>query len=184
MNYNANLGIGNSTGMAFWAPIDTGLPEYPSEVLTSEDWTLIGAVSEDGISYSPNRDLTPLKNWSKEIERLLTSDSDGELEVPLLYTNEDTFSILFGENSVTVTNATQTHGKLISVNIDPNETPEGRAFVFLMKDGDDMMMIATKRGFITSVSDVSFSPSDAIVWTATISAKNWTFMKDNTQVTQ
>lgn len=183
MTNKANLGIGNASGMAFWAPLDTGLPEYPAEVLTSEDWTLIGAVSEDGISYSPNRDLEPLRNWAKEIERLLTSDADGTLEVPFLYTTEDTFNIIFSESAVTVTPATQTHGKLISVDIDPNETPEGKAFVFLMKDGDDMMMIATRRGFITSVSDVSFSPSDAIVWTATISSKNWTFMKDDGQKT-
>lgn len=180
MTNNANLGIGLATGMAFWAPLGTALPAYPGAELSS-DWTEIGAVAESGISYTPARDLTPLKNWSKEIERLLTSDSEGTVESPLLYTVEETLKLLFSESAVTVTAATSEHGKVVSVNIDPNVVPEGRAFLFLMKDGDDLMMLGTSRGFITSVGSVSFSPSDAITWTPTISAKVWTFAKNDGQ---
>lgn len=178
--YSANLGIGLATGMAYVAPIDTALPAYPGEALAA-DWVEIGAISEDGISLSPNRDLTPLRNWAKEIERLMSSDGDETVEAPFLYTNEETLKLLFGEDAVTVTAADATHGKVVSVDIDPTIMPDGMAFLFLMKDGDDLMMLGTSRGFITSVSDVSFSPTQAIIWTATISAKSWTFAKNDGQ---
>ena len=180
MTNNANLGIGLATGMAYTAPLGTALPSYPGAELSS-DWEEIGAISEDGISYSPSRDLTPLRNWAKEIERLMTSDSDGTIQAPFLYTTEDTLKVLFSEDAVTVTAADSTHGKVVSVDIDPTVVPEGRAFLFLMKDGDDLMMIGTSRGFITGVSDVSFSPTAAIIWTGTISSKVWTFAKNDGQ---
>ena len=55
--------------------------------------------------------------------------------VPFLYATENTFKILFFENVGTVISKTSEHGKVISSNIEPNEVPEGKDFLFLMKDG-------------------------------------------------
>lgn len=183
MNYDVNLGIGLSTGMAFHAPIGTALPAFPGEEL-SEAWKEIGHVSEDGISWSLNRDLDPLRNWAKEIERLLPSDGDGSVEAPFIHTTAETLRTLFGNEAVTVVEADQAHGKLVTLDVDPDNMPGGEAFLFLMKDGDDLLMLGTERGFVTSVSDVSFAPSEAITWSATISAKNWKFAKNDTRVTE
>lgn len=181
MTNKTNLGIGRASGMAYIAPAGTALPTDPRAIPDSP-WTEIGAVSEDGISFSPNRDFETLRNWAKEIERLMPPDDDETLEVPFMHTTEGTMKMVFGEDSVTVTEATAEHGKRVSVNIDPTMLPEDHAYVFFMKDGDDALMIGTEKGFITSVGDVSFSPSDAIIWTATIAAKSWTFVKDDGQV--
>ena len=54
------------------------------------------------------------------------------------------------------------------------------ACLFLMKDGDDLMMLGTTNGFITALDDISFQPGSAITWNATISADTWTFMKETT----
>lgn len=177
---NVNLGIGLATGMAYFAPIDTALPAFPGDTL-SQDWVEIGAVSEDGVTFNGNRDFESLRNWAKEIERSMPPEGDATLEVPFLYTNSTTLELLFSEDAVTTTAATSEHGNVVSVNIDPTLMPEGKAFLFLMKDGDDLMMIGTSKGFVTSVSDIAFSPTEAIVWTATISAKNWTFAKNDGQ---
>lgn len=178
-----NLGIGqdSATGMAFYADKDTTLPTDPSAAISSTTWTNIGAVSEDGISFSPNRDLEPLRNWAKEIERLMAAEGDGTLEVPFIYTEEETFNVLFGEDAVDVTAATTTTGKITAVEISPDNIPEGKAFIFIMKDGDDVIMIGTKAGFITSVSDVTFGPSEAITWTGTISSRDWVVIKNDGQ---
>ena len=51
-----------------------------------------------------------------------------------------------------------------------------------MKDGDDMLMLGTSKGIVREVSDVSFAPTSAITWEATIEAASWTFAKDDGQV--
>ena len=181
MTNDVNLGIGLATGMAYHAPQGTALPAYPGEELSS-DWVEIGAVSEDGISWGLNQSRTPLRNWAKEIERLMAADGDSTIESPFIHTTEETLKTLFGEDAVEVTEATTEHGKIISVEIGPDAMPDGEAFLFLMKDGDDLMMVGTSKGFITEVADVAFSPTEAITWTATISSKAWTFKKNDGQV--
>lgn len=181
--YDVNLGIGNASGMAFHAPAGTALPAYPGADLTSTDWEEIGAIAEDGISYGMNHSLDAIRNWALEIERLKSADGDATIEAPFIDTTEDVLKTLFGDDNVTVTAATQTHGKLISVEIGPDTQPGAEAFMFLMKDGDDMIMVGTTRGFVTEVADIDFGPQDAITWTATISAKSWVVMKDDGQVT-
>ena len=183
MTNSVNLGIGNETGMAYHSPAGTALPEYPGATLDAA-WQEIGAVSEDGISYGMNHSFDTLRNWAKQIERLIAADGDATVKAPFIDTTEDTLKTLFGEDNVTVTAATQTHGKLISVDIGPDTMTDAEAFLFLMKDGDDMIMIGTTRGFITEVGDIDFKPNDAITWDATISSKSWTVMKDNGQTTQ
>lgn len=182
MTNNVNLGIGLATGMAFHAPVGTALPEYPSEVL-SEDWKEIGAVAEDGISYGMNHSMTPLRNWAKVIERLMAADGDATIKAPFMDTTKDTLETLFGAENIVTTAATETHGELISITIGPETMPESEAVLFLMKDGDDMIMIGSSRATVTSVDDISFAPNSAIVWNATISSKDWTIVKDNGQKT-
>lgn len=180
MTYNVNLGIGLATGMAYHAPQGTALPSYPGEEL-AEAWEEIGAISEDGITWGLNQDRTPLRNWAKEIERMMSADGDSTIEAPFIYTTEETLKTLFGEDAVVVTAATAEHGKVISIEIGPDAMPDGEAFLFLMKDGDDLMMVGTTKGFVTSVADVAFAPNAAITWNGTISAKSWTFKKNDGQ---
>jgi hypothetical protein len=47
-----------------------------------------------------------------------------------------------------------------------------------MKDGDDMLMLGTSNGIIREIDDITFSPTEAIIWNATIEAASWTFMKE------
>ena len=183
MTHDVNLGIGLATGMAYHAPAGTALPTYPGEELAA-DWVEIGSITEDGISYGMNHSFEPLRNWAKEIERLMAADGDATVKAPFMETSEETLKTLFGSDNVTVTAASQTHGKLISIDIGPDTMTDAEAFLFLMKDGDDMIMIGTTKGFITEVGDIDFKPNDAITWEATISSKTWTVMKDNGQTTQ
>ena len=96
-------------------------------------------------------------------------------------TTEETLKTLFGDENVVVADATNEHGKLISIEIGPDTMPDAEAFLFLMKDGDDMIMVGTTRAHVTAVDDISFAPNSAITWNATISAKSWTVVKDNGQ---
>ena len=100
-----------------------------------------------------------------------------------MYTNKKTLETIFGSDNVTETAATSSHGKLVSVTVEPGVSASPMAYLFIMKDGDDMLMLGTTNGMLREVSDITMSPTDAIVWEATIEAASWTFVKDDGQVT-
>lgn len=184
--YNVNLGAGNAsedgtTGMFYHAPAGTALPTYPSETL-AQDWEEVGAISIDGITLNTNHTFNALKNWANKIARMLPAEESGTVGAPVIDTTEESFKTIFGASNVTVTPATTAHGKLISVDIEADAMPDPEAYLFLMKDGDDMIMIGTTKGFITELGDVAFQPNSAITWDATIKADKWRILKDDGQV--
>lgn len=176
-----NLGIGLSTGMAYRAPAGTTLPTSPRETL-SEDWEEIGAVTDSGITWATGKDSEPIRNWAKVIERLASSDEGGNITAPFMYTNADALKTIFGDDNVVETPANSTHGNLVTVTVEPGVSAEPSAFLFLMKDGDDMLMIGTSNGIIREVSDITLAPTEAVVWETTIESASWTFVKDDGQV--
>lgn len=178
-----NLGIGLATGMFYTAPVNEAAPAYPTADLTGTNWELAGAVSGDGITWATGKDSDPLRNWAKEVERLIASDEGGTVTAPLMYTEQKTLETIFGKDNVTVAAADSTHGALVSVNVAPGVSASPASFLFIMKDGDDTLMLVTSHGIVREVSDITMSPTEAIVWECTIEAADWLFMKDNGQVT-
>lgn len=176
-----NLGIGLATGMFYTAPAGTALPTDSSSSLSG--WTEVGAVTEDGITWAPGKDSDPLRNWAKEVERLIASDEGGTVKAPLMYTDQKTLETIFGAGNVSVVAATSGHGKVVSVTVEPGVSAAPAAFLFVMKDGDDEIMLGTTKGIIREIDDITFSPTEAIVWNATIEAASWTLIKDDGQVT-
>lgn len=186
-SHNVNLGIGNSqesgaTGMFYHAAAGTTLPTAASGT-PGAGWTEVGAISNDGITFNPNHTFDKLKNWANQIARLLPSEQGGTVSAPIIDTTESALKTVFGAENVEVAAATSSHGKQISVNITPESAPDAEAFLFIMKDGDDMIMIGTTRGYITEVGEVAFQPNAAITWDVTIEADKWVIMKDDGQVT-
>lgn len=179
---NVNLGIGLASGMFYTAPAGTALPTYPGDTSGLSSWTEVGAVTADGITWATGKDSDPLRNWAKEVERLIASDEGGTVTAPLMYTTQKTLETIFGASNVSVVAANATHGDLVSVEVAPGVSASPAAFLFIMKDGDDMLMLGTSRGIVREVDDVAFSPTEAITWTATIEAASWVFMKDNGQL--
>lgn len=175
-----NLGIGAATGMFFHAPKGTALPAFPSDTL-SEDWTEVGFIAQDGITWHHGRSAEPLKDWSNSIRRQLQSDSTGTVAAPVISTTAEVLKTIFGEDNVATETANQQHGNLVSVEVKEGVMSDEEAFLFLMKDGDDSFMLGTTNGFITNLDDVTFAPEGAITWNATVSADAWKFMKDDGQ---
>ena len=183
MSTNAvNLGVGNASGMFYHAPAGTKLPEYPTEKL-AEVWNEVGYVSEDGITWHHGRSATPLKDWSQTIRRQIQEDPTGTVAVPVISTTEEVLKTLFGADNVTAEAADATHGKVIGVEIEEGVMSGEEAFLFLMKDGDDVMMLGTSNGFITALDDITFDPTSPITWNATVSGSKWIFKKDDGQKT-
>lgn len=174
------LGAGLATGMFYTAPENTSLPTYPGASLSS--WTKVGDVTEEGITWSPKRDFTPLKNWAGKIKRQLPGTDPQTIKVPIMDTTKDVFETIFGSDKVTAAAATSAHGNLLTIDTSNLDAPGGAAFLFIMKDGDRLSMFGTTSGFISGLDDVSFKPNEAVTWTATISTDAWVFVTDDGEI--
>lgn len=161
---DVKLGIGLATGMFYHAPAGTALPTDLSAAIPST-WTHVGDVSDAGITLAFNKSVTNLKNWANKVKRSIVTDHEETIQSPIMDTTEESLKTVFGDKNVTVS------GDTVTVNLSDSDLPEPEAFLWVMKDGDDMMAIGCSYGQITAIDNVSFSPGSAINWTPTITAQ-------------
>ena len=162
---DVKLGIGLATGMFYHAPLGTAFPSYPAETLAAA-WKKVGDVTSDGISLTLDKSTDSLKNWANVIKRIVLSDHTESINAPIMDTTQEVFETILGKSNVTYTPASGAHGNLVKAHLSGG-IPDPEEFLFLMKDGDDMIAIALK-GQIMSMADVTFAPGSGITWTPTI----------------
>ena len=161
---DVKLGIGQATGMFYHAPAGTALPTDPTAAIPNT-WTHVGDVTDAGITLALNKSVTDLRNWANVIKRSIMTEHSETVQAPIMDTTEEALKTVFGEGSVTVSQ------DIVTVVLSQDDLPPAEAFLFVMKDGDDMMMIGCSNGQITAVDNVSFAPGAAINWTPTITAQ-------------
>lgn len=157
------LGLGLATGMFFHAPADTALPTDPTATLDAA-WTHVGDVSDAGITLALSKSTTNLRNWANAVKRVIMTEHSETIQAPIMDTTEESLKTVVGADNVSVSN------NVITVNLSAGNLPPEEAFLWVMKDGDDMMMIGCSRGQVSSVDNVTFAPGDPIRWTPTITA--------------
>ena len=86
------------------------------------------------------------------------------IQCAVMDTTEESLKTVFGASNVTVAN------RVITVNLSDGNLPPEEAFLWVMKDGDDMIMIGCSRGQVSAVDNVTFAPGDVISWKPTITA--------------
>ncbi len=160
---DVKLGIGLATGMFYHAPAGTSLPTDPTASLAGT-WKEVGDVSDAGITLALNKSASNLKNWANKIKRVILTDHSETIQSPIMDTVEEALKTVVGEKNVTKANG------VITVSLSDGDLPKEEAFLWVMKDGDDMMMIGCSYGQVSAVDNVSFAPGAAINWTPTITA--------------
>ena len=135
-------------------------------------WRPLGDVTHDGITVNTDKSVTNLRNWANVIKRSILTEHTETVQAPMMDTTEETLKFIVGSDNVTVTAAAGDHGKTIDCNLSGADLPAAEAFIFIMKDGDDIMAVGMERGQVTAVESVSFSPDNAITWTPTITAQD------------
>lgn len=166
---DVKLGLGLATGMFYHAPAGTALPTSPMGTL-AQDWKHIGDVSDAGITLTLDKSVTNLRNWANAIKRVIMTEHSETIQSPIMDSTAEALKAVVGADNVTETAATTEHGALVSVNLSDGELPPEEAFLWLMKDGDEMMAIGCQYGQVSAVDNVSFAPGSAINWTPTITA--------------
>ena len=157
------LGLGRSTGMFYHATAGTSLPTDPSTSLAAA-WKEVGDVSDAGITLALNKTSTNLRNWANVIKRVIMTEHSETIQAPIMDTTEEALKTVVGEKNVTKAS------NVVTVSLSDADLPKEEAFLFVMKDGDDLIMIGCSYGQVTAVENVAFQPGSAINWTPTITA--------------
>lgn len=162
----------STTGAILHAPVGTALPTLAS--ISKTGVTINGAftgneyVSEDGVTLSPARSTTDIKDWSGSVVRKVLESFDGTLKWTMISTDKAALEVSFGANHVTYITASTTHGHQTQAALGAY-LPDEYAWVFLMKDGDARIVIAVPDGQITEVGDITFASNAAVGWPVTLS---------------
>ena len=174
MTHDVKLGIGDVTGMFYHAPAGTTLPTDASATLPTA-WKEVGDISQDGISLSKDMSVENLKNWGNELKRNFLTEHTETVQAPVISTNVESLKTVLGEDNVTAS------GNKITANLSAASLPPEEAFLFRMKDDDDVIIVACSKGQITALESISFTPGGAITWTPTITAldKGWKLIVAN-----
>ena len=157
------LGTGRAPGMFYHAAAGTALPTDPSASLAAS-WTEVGDVSDAGITLALNKTSTNLRNWANVIKRVIMTDHSETIQAPIMDTTDESLKTVVGTKNVTKSNG------VVTVSLSDSDLPAEEAFLFVMKDGDDLIMIGCSYGQVTAVENVAFQPGSAINWTPTITA--------------
>lgn len=182
--HDAKLGIGLATGMFYHAPAGTALPAYPLESLASA-WVEVGDVSDAGITLTFDKSTANLRNWANQIKRTVMTEHAETIQATIMDTTKEVLETILGDGSVTETAATATHGKVLTASLTQSELPPEEAYLFIMKDDDDVIAIGCTKGQITSMDAVTFSPGQTINWVPTITGLDagWQWISDDGQTT-
>lgn len=156
-----------TTGAIQSAPLGTTLPTSASAEIDSA-FKDSGFVSSDGLTLTPDMSTSDINEWNGGLVRRILESFDGTLAWAHLETNEQSLKNTFGDENVQVTPADSTHGKQIKVSLGAH-LPAAKSWVFKMKDGDHRILIVVPNGQVTSVDDISFTATDAISWSVTLS---------------
>ena len=159
--HDVKLGIGDVSGMFYHAPVGTPLPAEANATLDTA-WKEVGYVSQDGLSVSINASTESIKDWANRIVRVVVTDSEETAQASVITTTEETLATVLGEANVAAANGTITAGLTLAT------LPPEEAFLFRMKDGDDMIIVGCTKGQVTALENLSFQPGSAIAWTPTI----------------
>lgn len=160
------------TGAIKHAPLGTAIPTLAdikkAGVTLNQAFAGDEYVSEDGLTLTPSRSTTDIKDWSGATVRKVLESFDGTLAWTMISTNQGALSIAFGSNHVTANAAGTDHGAQVQAALGAY-LPEEQAWVFLMKDGDARIVIAVPDGQITEVGEVTFASNAAVGWNVTLS---------------
>ena len=174
--HDTKLGIGLATGMFYHAPAGTALPTDPTASIPAT-WEKVGDVSIDGLSLTFDKTTTDLRNMANVVKRTIMTEHAESVQATIMDTTEESLKTVVGAKNVNKS------GGVVTVNLSDGALPKQEAYLFIMKDGDDMIMLGTTEGYITELAEVAFQPNGAITWSPTISASKWVLMKDDGQVT-
>lgn len=161
-----------TTGAILRAPLGTDLPESIDAAIpgTTLDPLFVGCgyINEDGLSITPDMSTKDIKDWSQAVVRKIVESFTNEVAWKHLETSKESLENYFGQANVTVEAAANTtHGTQLKARLNKDELPH-QAWVVLVKDGKQRVLIVIPDGQVTSREAIEFKGADPTTWGVTL----------------
>lgn len=160
---NVSVGKGKTSGYAYIAPLTATLPTDASTAL-SNDYLILGYISEDGITNSTTRDSSEIKDMNGDVVLTPQNGHSETFSATFIEAlNENVLKMVYGDGKVT------TSSGAVTITVDGTEL-DSKVFVFELIEHGKAKRIVIPNGKITEVGDVVYNSSDAIGYEVTIAA--------------
>lgn len=157
------------TGGVLAGPLGTTLPTTAAAAINAAIKPL-GYVSEDGLEVQGERTFNPVKDWNADIIAQLQTEHSARFSLTLYgYWDEDVCKEVYGEDNVTVTPATPSSGKLITITENGAVLPY-RVWIFDMATGDKKARFVLPNAKVTEVAERALVAGELAGYQVTVEA--------------
>ena len=125
-------------------------------------------VSADGMTLSTDTSVENIQEWNHAVVRRVLDSNDISFTFSLIQFDASSLSLALGEEYVTTTAATSTHGAEVNIKMGMHLSPV-RSWGFALKDGDVKVIIIIPRGQITTLDSITFNATEAVSVPVTLS---------------
>lgn len=157
------------TGGVLAGPLGSTVPTTASAAIDAAIKPL-GYVSEDGLEPQGERTVNAIKDWNADIIAQLQTEHSVRFGLTLYAAwDEDVLAEVFGAGNLTVTPATPTTGKLITVTETGSVLPN-RVWIFDMKTGDKKLRIVLPNAKVSETTERAFVAGELAGFQVTVEA--------------
>ena len=168
----ASTGKPNTSGAIFRAVRTSSLviPTTASATL-SADYKCLGYVSEDGLKNTIEKEFEDIKAWGGDTVYTVESSQDDKFQFTLLEVlNEDVLKAVFVDSNVTVTAATSSAPKSVTVNVNSTQTPECVWVIDMVMRGNNPKRIVIPYGKVVTIGEITYKDNEAVGYDITLGA--------------
>lgn len=135
----------------------------------SSDYKCLGYISEDGVTNDLSMETDKVKAWGGDTVLVFQTDKGDTFKFKLLETlNEDVLKTIFGASNVTVTAATTTAPKSITINVNSEEQEEAVWVIDMIMRGNNPKRIVIPYGKISEMGEITYKDNEAVGYDVTI----------------
>ena len=170
---NVSTGKPNIAGSIYRAPL-SGSPSIPSDCTTAlaAAYKCLGYVSEDGVTNSQANDNEKIKAWGGDVVLTIKKDRTDEFKFVLIESlNDDVLKTVFGDDNVTVADATTTAPKTISIASNDDDQPACCYVIEMVTQTGNPKRIVITNGKVSEIGDITYKDEEAVGYEVTIAAE-------------
>jgi hypothetical protein len=157
------------TGGVLAGPLTAPLPTSAVATINAAIKPL-GYVSEDGLEPQGERTVNAIKDWNADIIAQLQTEHSVRFQLTLYGAwDEDVLTEIFAAENLTVTPATTSSGKLITITETGSVLPN-RVWIFDMKTADKKLRIVLPNAKVTEVNERAFVAGELAGFQVTVEA--------------
>jgi hypothetical protein len=156
------------TGGVLAGPLGSPVPTTAAATINAAIKPL-GYVSEDGLEPQGERTVNAIKDWNADIIAQLQTEHSVRFSLTLYGAWDEVLTEIFGADNISVTPATPSSGKLITVTETGSSLPN-RIWIFDMKTGDKKLRIVLPNAKVSEVTERAFVAGELAGFQATVEA--------------